>query len=288
MFRTFSRRALAAALFSLSLASATPAVAINLFSVQEDAEVGRQAAQDAERQLPMLRDGTTEGYINAIVQRLAAVAPGPRFPYRARVVNAADINAFALPGGYVYVNRGLIEAVRNEGELAGVLAHEMAHVAQRHGTSQATKAYGAQMGVVLLGQLLGGRDQRLGVGEQIMGSLGLNALFMKFSRNAESEADRVGAQMMSRAGYDPMAMANFFDLLAAQQRGNPSAVSQFFSDHPSPQNRSASIRALAAQLGRGRGTQVGGLQTVQARLDQMPAASRRQGLARTASRLRRR
>ncbi|HEU0092668.1 MAG TPA: M48 family metallopeptidase [Vicinamibacteria bacterium] len=288
MFRTFSRRALAGALFSLSLASATPAAAINLFSVQQDAEVGRQAAQDAERQLPMLRDGTTEGYINAIVQRLAAVAPGPRFPYRARVVNAAEINAFALPGGYVYVNRGLIEAVRNEGELAGVLAHEMAHVAQRHGTSQATKAYGAQMGVGLLGQLLGGRDQRLGVGEQIIGSLGLNALFMKFSRNAESEADRVGAQMMSRAGYDPMAMANFFDLLAAQQRGNPSAVSQFFSDHPSPQNRSASIRALAAQLGRGRGTQVGGLQTVQARLDQMPAASRRQGLARTASRLRRR
>ena len=288
MFRRFSRPAVAAALFSLSLASATPAAAINLFSVQQDAEMGRQAAQDAERQLPMLRDGTTEGYINAIVQRLAAVAPGPRFPYRARVVNAAEINAFALPGGYVYVNRGLIEAVRNEGELAGVLAHEMAHVAQRHGTSQATKAYGAQMGVGLLGSLLGGRDHRLGVGEQVIGSLGLNALFMKFSRNAESEADRVGAQMMSRAGYDPMAMANFFDLLAAQQRGNPSAVSQFFSDHPSPQNRSASIRALAARLGRGRGTQVGGLQTVQARLDQMPAASRQQGLARTASRLRRR
>jgi predicted Zn-dependent protease len=288
MFRTFSRRAFAAALFSLSVASATPAAAINLFSVQQDAEVGRQAAQDAERQLPMLRDGMTEGYVNAIVQRLAAVAPGPRFPYRARVVNAAEINAFALPGGYVYVNRGLIEAVRNEGELAGVLAHEMAHVAQRHGTSQATKAYGAQIGVGLLGSLLGGRDHRLGVGEQVIGSLGLNALFMKFSRNAESEADRVGAQMMSRAGYDPMAMANFFDLLAAQQRGNPSAVSQFFSDHPSPKNRSASIRALAAQLGRGRGTQVGGLQTVQARLDQMPAASRRQRLARTASRLRRR
>ena len=288
MFRTFSRPAVAAALFSLTLASATPAAAINLFSVQQDAEMGRQAAQDAERQLPMLRDGMAEGYINAIVQRLAAVAPGPRFPYRARVVNAAEINAFALPGGYVYVNRGLIEAVRNEGELAGVLAHEMAHVAQRHGTSQATKAYGAQMGVGLLGSLLGGRDQRLGVGEQIIGGLGLNALFMKFSRNAESEADRVGAQMMSRAGYDPMAMANFFDLLAAQQRGNPSGVSQFFSDHPSPQNRSANIRALAGQLGRGRGTQVGGLQTVQARLDQMPAASRRQGMARTASRLRRR
>jgi predicted Zn-dependent protease len=203
-------------------------------------------------------------------------------------VNTSDINAFALPGGYVYVNRGLIEAVRNEGELAGVLAHEMAHVAQRHGTSQASKAYGAQIGVGLLGQVLGGRDHRLGIGEQLLGNLGLSALFMKFSRGAESEADRVGAQMMSRAGYDPMAMASFFDLLAAQQRGNSSGVSQFFSDHPSPQNRSASIRAQAAQLPRGRGTQVGGLQTVQARLDQMPAASRRQAVSRTASRLGRR
>jgi predicted Zn-dependent protease len=147
MFQALSRRALAAGLFSLTLASATPAAAINLFSVEQDAQVGRQAAQEAERQLPMLRDGMSESYVNAIVQRLARVAPGPRFEYRARVVNTSDINAFALPGGYVYVNRGLIAAVRNEGELAGVLAHEMAHVAQRHGTSQASKAYGAQIGV---------------------------------------------------------------------------------------------------------------------------------------------
>ena len=90
MVHAFSRRALAALIFSVSLASATPAAAINLFSVQQDAEVGRQAAQDAERQLPMLRDGTTENYVNAIVQRLAGVAPGPRFPYRARVVNTSD------------------------------------------------------------------------------------------------------------------------------------------------------------------------------------------------------
>jgi predicted Zn-dependent protease len=181
-------------------------------------------------------------------------------------VNTSDINAFALPGGYVYVNRGLISAVRNEGELAGVLAHEMAHVAQRHGTSQASKAYGAQIGVGLLGQVLGGRGHRLGIGEQLLGNLGLSALFMKFSRGAESEADRVGAQMMARAGYNPMAMADFFDVLASQQRSNPGAVSQFFSDHPSPQNRSAAIRAMAPSLGGGRGTEVGGLRSVQARL----------------------
>ena len=273
MFHVLSRRRAFAALVALSLASAAPAAAINLFSVQQDAELGRRAAADAERQLP---DGSVEGYVNAIVRRLAAVAPGPRFDYHARVVNAADINAFSLPGGPIYVNRGLIEAVRNEGELAGVLAHEMAHVAQRHGTSQVTKAYGAQLGVGLLAGVLGGRDHRLGMGEQIVGSLGLNALFLKFSRNAENEADRVGAQMMARAGYDPMAMASFFDLLAAQQRRDPGAVAQFFSSHPSPRNRSANIRAEAARLGRGRRSQVGGLRNVQARLDDMPAP-RRQG-----------
>jgi predicted Zn-dependent protease len=262
----------------LSLASAAPAAAINLFSVQQDAQIGRQAAADAERQLPMVRDRSVEGYLNAIVDRLAQAAPGPRFEYHARAVNSADLNAFSLPGGPLYVNRGLIEAVRNEGELAGVLAHEMAHVAQRHGTNQVTKAYGAQLGVGLLAGVLGGRDQRIGMGEQIMGSLGLNALFMKFSRNAENEADRVGAQMMARAGYDPMAMASFFDLLAAQQRSNPGAVSQFFSDHPAPRDRSANIRALSAQLDRGRDTQVGGLRSVQARLDDMPAPRRQSSL----------
>ena len=285
-----SRRRFGAALVASSLAcgaglvSAPPAQAINLFSVRQDAEIGRQAAADAERQLPMVRDGLVERYVNAIVDRLAEVAPGPRFDYRARVVNAADINAFSLPGGFIYVNRGLIEAVRSEGELAGVLAHEMAHVAQRHGTSQVTKAYGAQLGVGLLAGVLGGRDHRLGMGEQIAGSLGLNALFMKFSRNAENEADRVGAQMMARAGYDPLAMASFFDLLAAEQRRNPGSVEQFFSDHPSPRDRAANIRAQSARLGRGRTTQVGGLQSVQARLDRMPAA-RRQASLRT-SRLR--
>jgi predicted Zn-dependent protease len=267
MFRSLSRR-VAAAVLAAGLVSVfpRPAAAINLFSVQQDAQIGAQAAAQANRQLPIMRDGEVDGYINAIVRRLAEVAPGPHFQYRAQIVNSPEINAFSLPGGYVYVNRGLIRAVRNEGELAGVLAHEMAHVAQRHGTSQASKAYGAQLGVGILGEVLGGRGRGVGLGEQVVGGLGLNALFLKFSRGAESEADRVGAQMMARAGYDPMAMASFFDVLAAQQRSNPGAVSQFFSDHPSPQNRSAAIRKLAPSLERGRGEDVGGLESVQARL----------------------
>jgi predicted Zn-dependent protease len=128
-----------------------------------------------------------------------------------------------------------------------------------------TKAYGAQLGLGLLAGVLGGRDHRLGMGEQVAGSLGLNALFMKFSRNAENEADRVGAQMMARAGYDPLAMASFFDLLAAEQRRNPGSVASFFSSHPAPRDRAANIRAQSARhLDRGRHHAGGGCTSVQA------------------------
>ena len=280
MIRGFSIRRAGVAVLAASLVSAAPAAAVNLFSVQQDVQVGGQAAADADRQLPMVRDNAVTGYVNAIVQRLAAEATGPRFTYQVKVVDAADINAFALPGGYVYVNRGLISAARNESELAGVLAHEIAHVVERHGTENATKAYGAQAGVGLLAQLLAGRNHRVGLPQQIIGSLGLNAAFMKFSRDAENEADRVGAQMMSRAGYDPMAMASFFDLLESKQRSNPSAVSQFFRSHPAPANRSANIRRYASQLEGGNGRRVGDLGAVQARLDRMPQPRRQTALRR--------
>jgi predicted Zn-dependent protease len=266
MIQGFSRRLVAATFVSAVLASAAPAAAVNLFSVQQDVQAGRQAAGQVERQMPILRDAQVTSYVNAIVRRLAAQAGGPGFAYQAKVVDSAEINAFALPGGYIYLNRGLISAARNEAELAGVLAHEIAHVAERHGTEQATKAYGAQAGVGLLAQVLGGRDRRLGLPEQIIGSLGVNAAFMKFSRNAEHEADQVGARIMARAGYDPMAMASFFDLLQAKKRSNPNAVAKFFSSHPPASDRSARIRAAASQLGRGNGRQVGNLRAVQSRL----------------------
>ena len=261
-----SRLAVAGSLLAATLASAAPAAAVNLFSVEQDVQAGRQAASQVERQMPILRDAQVTSYVNAIVRRLAAQAPGPEFPYQVKVVNSAELNAFALPGGYLYVNRGLIRAVRSEAELAGVLAHEIAHVAERHGTEQATKAYGAQAGVGLLAGILGGRDRRVGLPEQIVASLGVNAAFMKFSRNAEHEADRVGASIMSRAGYDPLAMASFFELLQAQRRSNPNAVAAFFSSHPPASDRSARIRSYAARLDRGNGRQVGNLRAVQSRL----------------------
>src|SRR5688500_7629639 len=199
MIPVLSGRRVAGALLSATLVSAAPAAAVNLFSVEQDVQAGRQAASQVERQMPILRDAQTTAYVNAIVRRLAAQAEGPRFDYQAKIVNSREINAFALPGGYIYVNRGLITAARSEAELAGVLAHEIAHVAERHGTEQATKAYGAQAGVGILAGILGGRDRRVGLPEQLIASLGMNAAFMRFSRNAENEADRVGAAMMARA-----------------------------------------------------------------------------------------
>ena len=240
----------------------------NVFSVEQDVEIGRQSAVEAERQLPVVRDATLQNYIERVGRRLADAAPGPKFPYTFKLVNVSDVNAFALPGGPTYVTRGLIETVRNEGELAGVIAHEISHVALRHGTNQASKAYLAQAGLGILGGVLGGgaggsTSQIL----QAVGGLGLNALFLKFSRTAETQADVLGTQIMARAGYDPEAMATMFQMLKAKQGREPGKLAQFFSDHPNPTNREARVRQEAQSLGaRGSLEVVGGLDTVRSRL----------------------
>jgi len=195
----------------------------NLFSPEQDVEIGRQSAAEVERQLPMLDDRNVQNYVSKIGERLAAEAPGPDFPYQFKVANLSDVNAFALPGGFMYINRGLIETARDEAELAGVMAHEMAHVALRHGTNQASKAYLAQAGLGVLGGVLG-----QGTTSQIIGAIGgfgLNTLFLKFSRDDEEQADVVGAQIMARAGYDPMAMASMFETLRQQAGRDPGSLS---------------------------------------------------------------
>ncbi|HEX6096626.1 MAG TPA: M48 family metallopeptidase [Thermoanaerobaculia bacterium] len=211
----------------------------NMFSAQQDVEIGAQSAAEAERQLPIVRDSDVENYVNRIGQRLAQNAGGPQFQYRFRVVNASDINAFALPGGYIYLNRGIIENAKNEGEIAGVLAHEIAHSALRHGTHQASKAYAAQAGLQILGGLLGGR-----VGNntaQILntvGGVGLNALFLKFSRELETQADVRGAQILAASGYTPADMVSFFNTLA---KVDTARKTTWLSHHPAPPDRIARI-----------------------------------------------
>ena len=219
----------------------------NLFSEEQDIEVGTKSAQEIERQLPILKDNDVQTYISRIGDRLARRVQGPEFPDQFKVVNVSDINAFALPGGFMYVNRGLIEAASSEAELAGVMAHEIAHVALRHGTNQASKAYLGQAGLGVLGGLLGGKSTGDLIGS--VGGFGLNAVFLKFSRSAEEQADLVGAQTLVQTGYDPMAMADFFEVLREKAGGDPGKVEQFFSSHPAPGDRARRIQEEVRLLG---------------------------------------
>lgn len=249
----------------------------NLFSPEQDIELGRQSAVQVEREIPLVKDPGVRRYVESIGSRLAAAAPGPKFPYQFKVTNLSDVNAFALPGGFMYVNRGLIELVPTEGQLAGVMAHEMAHVALRHQTNQVSKAYLAKAGVGILGGVLSGGGGS-GAVMQAVGGLGLNALFLKFSRTAESQADLVGAQIMSRAGYDANEMADMFELLRRKAGHDPGKLERFLSDHPAPVDREARVRQEAAKLGRPRGVRpVGDIQVARAALrNEPPAVSMKQ------------
>jgi len=217
----------------------------NKYSVQDDIKLGRQAAQEAESQFPLLRDETVRSYVEGVGRRLVAAIPPefqhPEFQYYFKVVNARDINAFALPGGPMYVNRGMIEAARSEGEMAGVMAHEISHVALRHGTAQATKGqkYSILGGIAgIAGTILGGP----GVGQLAQAPFAVYLL--KFSREYETEADVLGAQIMARAGYDPRDLANMFRTIEQQGGGGGG----FLSDHPSPTDRYARINREAQML----------------------------------------
>ena len=219
----------------------------NKYSVQQDIQLGRQAAQEAEQQFPLMRDAQVQNYVESVGRRLVNAIPSqfqhPEFQYYFKVVNARDINAFALPGGPMYVNRGMIEAARTEGEMAGVMAHEISHVALRHGTAQATKGqkYSTLAGIAgIAGTILTGNA---GVGQLAQAPFAVYLL--KFSREYETEADLLGAQIMARAGYDPRDLANMFQTIQKQGgSGGPS----FLSDHPSPSDRFARINREAELL----------------------------------------
>ena len=224
----------------------------NKYSVQDDVKYGQQAAQEVEQQMPILNDSETTRYVQDVGRRLVSAIPSQfqhsEFRYQFKVVNASDINAFALPGGYMYVNRGMIEAARNEGEMAGVMAHELSHVALRHGTAQATKQANPvnqlpAIGGAILGAIFGGT---IGGVAQTAGQLGSVALLTKYSREYEEQADTLGAQIMARAGYDPHDLANMFKTIERQSGGSRSP--EFLSSHPNPENRYENINREAQML----------------------------------------
>lgn len=252
----FSKRiavaALAATMWLLPMAVIAQQTQItapkNKYPIQTDVTEGNKAAAEVEKRFPLINDQDAASYIQRVGQRLSNSIPAQfrhsEFNYRFKWVNASDLNAFALPGGPMYINRGMIEAAHNEGELAGVMAHELSHVALRHATAQATKQGSAKntlgtIGLILGGAILGGQT-----GAQL-GMLGAQAWMTKYSREYESQADILGARIMATAGYDPRDLANVFRTI--QQQGG-SRGPEWLSSHPDPGNRYEKINREAQSL----------------------------------------
>jgi beta-barrel assembly-enhancing protease len=211
----------------------------NQYSPEQDIEIGRQASAEVIRQMPVLPDSSpATKYVQELGKQLASHAPGPnQWPFSFHAVNVKEINAFALPGGPMYVNVGTIQAAQDEAQLVGVLAHEMSHIVLRHGTQQASKQVFAQLPLAVLGAAVG--RGAAGSLAQLGATFGIQSLFLKYSRDAEREADLLGSQIMYDAGYDPYSMVEFFSEL--EKKGGP-GVPQFLSDHPNPGNRVQAVR----------------------------------------------
>ena len=228
------------------VARVTPSHGFDMFSAQEEVQAGQQASAQVSKQLPVLpeSDPITQ-YVQRLGRQLAAHAPGEKWPYSFHVVNQKEINAFALPGGPVYVNLGTIQAADNEAELAGVMAHEISHVVQRHGTRAASKQMAAQLPLAILGGIMG--RGALSQMAQMGISFGVGSYFLKNSRQAESEADLLGSDIMYDTGFNPQAMANFFTKL---EKEGGARSPQFLSDHPDPGNRAEAVAKEVATLPR--------------------------------------
>lgn len=225
----------------------------NLFSVQQDQQLGKEASQQVFQKMRVVHNVDLDNYLSSLLAKLRASPRGRYFgatheeiPYTIHAVYDKNINAFSLPGGPIFVNTGLIEAAANEAQLAGVISHEMSHVVLRHATNQITKqnlvALPAMLAGAVVGNSLFGQLAQLGLG------VGANSLLLKFSRSDESQADYNGAQIMSDAGYNPIEMAHFFEKL--ETRSNSSSVAQFLSDHPNPGNRVHDVEEEIRQMPR--------------------------------------
>jgi predicted Zn-dependent protease len=213
-------------------------------SVADEIALGRQAHHQLLAKTPHI-DGSIESYVGLVGRRLASQTRGPRYPYSFSIADYREINALALPGGPVWINRGALQAATTESEMAGVLAHEIAHIAERHAAAQISKEIIANGLLGLLGAVLGnaGGATTAEAGAQVLAG----GYLMTFTREDERAADRLGAAIMRRAGWDPHGLLDFMETLRRQSGRDPSAVEVFFSTHPSPAERIADLRALLAE-----------------------------------------
>jgi len=256
----------------------------NRYAPADDVKLGREAAAQVRKEMPLIHDGAVDEWVQSVGRRLVTAIPPEfqhkEFSYTFEVVNQKEINAFALPGGPMFLNRGMIEAAKSEGEVAGVMGHEISHVALRHGTAQATKGQKFQLGA-LLGQVAGAVVGGAAGAIIAQGSqFGLGTYFLKYSREYESQADLLGAQILARAGYDPRQMANMFKTIEAQGGGKQP---EWMSSHPNPGNRYEAINREAAALKVQVRADTGEFQAARGRLTAMSPAPTAEEIAKNKS-----
>ena len=217
----------------------------NLMSLEEEWQLGNQLSQEVARQVHLNNDPATNAYIRSLGERIVAQTPMAQLPWQFHVVDDPAINAFAIPGGHVYVNTGLINATANASELAGVMAHEISHGVSRHSTEQMSAQYGlSALASIVLGQNAGNM-------QQMAAQLIAGGALARFSRGAEREADELGIQYMAKAGFNPRGMATMFQKLMENEQRQPSSVEQFFSTHPLTTERVRDAEKRAAAMGAG-------------------------------------
>jgi predicted Zn-dependent protease len=245
-----------------------PRPGFNLFSKQQDIELGQEAAAQVRQKVTVVQNQFLQDYVQRVGKRLTAQKDAAGWPFNFTVILDPSINAFALPGGAMFINTGAIAAADNEAQLAGVMGHEMSHVILRHGTNQASKSRMFEIPAALAGAVIGngsmlGQLTQLGIG------LGVNSVLLSYSRGAESEADAMGSRLMSEAGYNPIELAHFFEKL--QSSGGGSRTLQFLSDHPNPGNREKAIEAEVRSLPqREYGFQTGEFERAKAEVAKLP------------------
>ena len=286
--KALPRRLAVALAVSVTFAAAQTVVKApkNRFSPQQDVELGREAAAEVRQQYPIISDERITRYLTEMGDRLVAAAPSdlkqPVYEYSFTPVNLKEINAFALPGGPMFVHRGMFDAAAAEGEVVGVMAHELSHVLLRHGTANASKA---QNPWLQLGQLAGAVGGAV-VGGSLGGVIaqgsqfGLGTLLLKYSREYEKQADLLGAQIMARAGYDPRQLARMFETIEKESKSSGGGGPQWMSSHPNPGNRTQYITKEADLLKIGAAADTSGFQAVKTAFASLPPAKSMADLAR--------
>ena len=218
----------------------------NMYTLEAEQKMGRDLAAKIEQRERIVKDPLIAEYVNRVTQNLARNSD-VKVPVTAKVIHSPEINAMALPGGYMFVNTGLIEFAQDESELAGVLGHEIAHVAARHGARSATRALAAQSAAMALVAILGVSREKAQLAYAIA-EIGLPMAFLKFSRDFERQADFLGVQYLYAAGYDPVGMVQFFERLSATQKREKSAMSGLFASHPMTRGRVKRVQKAIDEL----------------------------------------